>query len=70
VYITIHFFIIILLAAFPVTLDIQMMFTAGYFQEKDSGTRVEVGDTWVETNSDLGSSYRLISTAFRVTVMP
>jgi hypothetical protein len=37
-----HFFIAILLAAFPVTLAIPMMFTVGYFQENDSGTRVAV----------------------------
>jgi len=30
-----------------------MIFTAGYFQENDSRARVEVGDMWVETNSDL-----------------
>jgi hypothetical protein len=45
-----HFFTVILLAAFPVTLDIPMMFTTGYFQENDSGTRVALGDMRVETN--------------------
>jgi hypothetical protein len=65
-----HFFIVILLAAFPVTLGIPMMFTAGYFQENDSRTRVEVGDMWVETNSDLRCSYLVIFTAGRVTIIP
>jgi len=65
-----HFFKVILLAALPVTLGIPMMFTAGYFQENDFGTRVDVGDTWFETNSDLLCSYLVIFTAERVTIIP
>jgi len=65
-----HFFKVILLAALPVTLGIPMMFTADYFQENDFGTCVDVGDTWVETNSDLLCSYLVIFTAGRVTIIP
>lgn len=61
-----QFFTVILLAAFPVIPGTQIMFTAAYFEENDSGTRVEVGDTWVDTNW-LRLSTALLSTTFLVT---
>jgi hypothetical protein len=65
-----HFFMVILLAVFPLTLGIPVMLTADYFRENDSGTRVEARDMWVETNSDLRCSYLVIFTVWRVKIIP
>ena len=66
VHIIMQFFTVILLAAFPVIPGTQIMFTAAYLEENDSGTRVEVGNMWVDTNW-LRLSTAHLSTAFLVT---